>query len=101
MAYFTISNGLRGCYMPDSIGVFQFSTRRELKAHLMTEMSYLTGEKPFNKRDVAHIAAIAWRQAKRKEFYSLPYCMPCGAGYGLFISATNRAEYLESLDNDA
>ena len=99
MAYFHISTGLRGCYMPDSSHCVHVKTRRALKEHLETELGYATygdDSEAASKRDIDHIAARAWRS--RNEVYKLPYCLPISEGYGLFVSSATRAEYLEAQE---
>lgn len=101
MRYFHISNGLRGCYMPDSATIVAVSSRRELKTILEAEADqyresgYIGG----SKRAIAHIAALAWRD-KRKGH--LPYCLPFAPPHardsysqGVFVSNESRADYLE------
>lgn len=100
MAYFHISNGLRGCYMPDSSYVLKADTRRELKSAVQYEAdSYKdAGFIGANKRAVASIAAAAWRD----KAFGLPYCLPVAPNhargnyaYGVFVSRATREEYLE------
>lgn len=104
MAYFTISNGLRGCYMPDNCYVVRVTTRRELKNIIASEASDYrdAGFVGVNKRAIAHIAAIAWKEAKKARPAYLPYCLPLAPSHarhnychGIFISVATRAEYRE------
>lgn len=103
--YFSISNGLRGCYMPDSVHVAAFKTRRDLKSHLESEAAYAAGnERPPSKRKIAAFAALAWREAAKRNPHYLPFALPLdkAESYALFIGVISRAEYLESqaAEND-
>lgn len=95
MAYFHVSNGLRGCYMPDSAYVLKVDSRRELKAAIRDQAGDMIGA---NKRAVAHVAAIAWRNRRKS---TLPCCLPLKSewqdsySYGVFVSGASRAEYLD------
>lgn len=106
MAYFTISTGLRGCYMPDNCYVVRCSTRRELKAVIESEANDYrdAGFIGANKRAIAHIAAIAWREAKKPNPAYLPFALPLAPDHartnychGIFVSAATRREYREYL----
>lgn len=100
MPYFTISTGLRGCYMPDNCYVIKADTRRELKAALAYEASHYSdsGYIGGSKQAIAHIAASAWRD----KGFTLPYCIPFAPrhdrtnyAFGVFVSRATRQEYLE------
>ncbi len=95
--YFHISNGLRGCYMPDSAYTLRADTRRELKAALEEEAESLrsAGYHGLGKARIAWLAAAVWRDKRA----SLPYCVPCSlergsADYGLFAAPSSRADWL-------
>ncbi|RWF33769.1 hypothetical protein [Mesorhizobium sp.] len=104
--YFHVSQGLRGCYMPDTAYVIRVDTRRDLKSALEWEARDIrdAGFVGLNRRAVARLAAAAWREAHKKQ----PSIYPWVAGYGqagnhafgLHVSAATRAEYLESLDDE-
>lgn len=105
MAYFHISTGLRGCYMPDSSWIARCDTRRELKEILESEARGYrdAGFVGANKRAIAHIAAIAWRNRRKVQ---LPYCLPLAPDHardnyrhGIFIASATRAEFLESQED--
>lgn len=103
--YFSISNGLRGCYMPDSAHVAAFKTRRDLKAHLESEAGYAAEPKrPPSKRKIAAFAALVWREAQKRNPAYQPYALPLNKAesYALFVSVASRSEYLESqaAEND-
>ena len=100
MAYFTIWQGLRGCYMPDSAYVIRATTRRELKSALQWEADSIrdAGGIGMSKRAISWLAAESWRNRKAdsreyvapyrwKEQDSYPYAL------GVFTGAT-RADYL-------
>lgn len=107
--YFTISTGLRGCSMPDSVYVSKVETRKELKAVLTYEVEGWrnSGAMGGSKRVVAAIAAEVWREAKKQRPAILPYCIPIkpdGANdysSGVFISVASRSEYLEDREQDS
>lgn len=99
MAYFNISNGLRGGYMPDNSHILRFDTRKELKAYLLAESRDMREAHGYggSKRIVAAIAAQAW---KNRKGYIYPYVIPFGRRrgdypFGLFVGAATRTEYLE------
>jgi len=106
MAYFTISTGLRGCYMPDNCYVIRAKTRRELKEAIASEARDYrdAGFVGANKRAIAHIAAIAWKEAQKPKPAYLPFALPlapshCRDNYchGVFVSTASRSEYKEHL----
>lgn len=105
MPYFHISNGLRGCYMPDNSYMIHAKTRRDLKAAIQWEAeSYRdAGFDGCNKRAIAHIAAIAWRNRRKAQ---LPYCLPMSPSgaqnycHGVFVASATRGEYLEYCESE-
>jgi hypothetical protein len=106
MAYFTISAGLRGAYMPDSCYVMRAQTRRELKAAIEQEARDYreAGFIGANRRAIARLAALAWREAQKPRPAYLPYALPLAPAHardsychGIFVSAATRAEYREFL----
>ena len=109
--YFTITQGLRGCYMPDNAYVIKCETRRELKSALAWEADSITdaGFVGCNKRAVAWLAATLWRRAapgKRDGGLEsvIPYrCADQRDNWAFAIggSPATRDEYLEyCADND-
>lgn len=105
--YFHISTGLRGCYMSDSAYVIRAETRRELKAAIESEAYYYrdAGFVGANKRAIAWLANIAWKEAHKKSPAYLPYCLALAPSHardnycnGIFVSASNRAEYLQDCE---
>lgn len=103
--YFHISTGLRGCYMPDSVYVVRCDTRRDLKAALEYEAATIRDSGLYvgcSKRDIAALAAIGWREARKASPAILPHVAPYRAKgqdhypYGVFVSVATRREYLES-----
>ena len=103
MAYFTIHQGLRGCYMPDSAYIIRANTRRELKSALAWEADSIrdAGGVGMNKRAIAWLANAAWKARKSSGEYVAPYgwkgmdSRPYALG--VFTAAT-RAEYLEQVE---
>lgn len=99
MAYFTIWQGLRGCYMPDSAHVFKADTRRELKSALEDEARDIrdAGGVGLSKRAIVSLAAAAWRNRKAARELVAPYRWAQQDSYpyalGIFTGAT-RADYL-------
>jgi len=100
--YFHMSNGLRGCYMPDNSQVLKFKSRKELKNCIEWEARDLrdAGYAGASKKLVASFVAEAWRIAGRKA-YGLPLALPLKPAhadsycYGLFLSTATRAECRE------
>jgi hypothetical protein len=101
MAYFTLWQGLRGCYLPDAAYTIKAATRRELKAALEYEARDIrdAGGIGLSKRAITWLAAAAWRNRKSGagEFVA-PYRWQYQTSYpnalGIFTGAT-RAEYSE------
>lgn len=99
MAYFTIMQGLRGCYMPDSAYTIKADTRRALKSALECEARDLrdAGAIGLSKRAIAWLANAAWkaRKSNRGE-YVAPYRWQGQDSYpyALFACPSNRAEFV-------
>jgi hypothetical protein len=101
--YFNISQGIRGCYMPDSAYESRFKTRKELKAALEWEARDIreAGFVGLNKRAVAWLANAAWKAAAPKAASSYfpfvaPYrrdSQPGNYCFGLFVAKSNRADW--------
>jgi len=105
MAYFTIYQGLRGCYMPDSAYTIKADTRRELKAALTWEADSIrdAGGVGMSKKAIASLAAMAWHWRKKGAEYIAPYrwqyqskgCYPYALG--VFTGIT-RQEYTDNQE---
>lgn len=103
MAYFFLSNGLRGCYMPDSAYVIRVTTRRELKEAIADECRdlYDAGFVGTSKRAIARFAAEAWRNRDNPRWtldLTLPYRRADQPGnwcFGVFLSRATRRDYFE------
>lgn len=106
--YFSITAGLRGCYLPDSACIIACGTRRELKAYLESEAYYLrdAGYVGASKRNIASLAADAWltllSPAPREITLPLApshardsYC------YALSVARVTRREYLDAAREEA
>lgn len=102
--YFTISSGLRGCYMPDSCWIARVDTRRELKAIIESEARAWkdAGFIGANKRAIAWLANAAWRNPSY-----LPHCLPLAPdharnnySHGIFVSSATREEWKEQQECD-
>jgi len=105
MAYFCISTGLRGCYLPDNAYVIRVATRRELKAAIESEArdyrdASFVGA---SKKAIAHVAAIAWRNRHKMRLADALPLAPshCRGNYchGIFIGTSDRAEYKAQGDS--
>ena len=100
MAYFTIWQGLHGCYMPDNAYIVKADTRKALKAALQWEADSIkdAGGIGVNKRAIAWLANSAWKARKSSGEYVAPYRWHYQKSYpyglGVFTGAT-RKEYLE------
>ena len=101
MAYFTIFQGLRGCYMPDNAYIIKADTRRELKAALQWEAGSIrdAGGVGMSERAIAWLANAAWQNRKNKSGeYVAPYRWQYQDGYpnalGVFTGAS-RSEYMQ------
>jgi hypothetical protein len=106
MAYFQISTGLRGCYLPDSIYIIRATTRRELKAAISDSVYDAEGAfVGLSKRAIAEFAALCWRE--RNGRHCLPYCLPyrfkyqSHCPYGIFVNNSNRREYLAHIAEES
>jgi hypothetical protein len=95
--YFCLMNGLRGCYMPDSVYVLKCTSRRELKEIVRDELTY--AEKKPSQRALAQYVAEAWRRYKE---LSLPLVLPTNKeeSYGIHLSYATRHEYEEFINAD-
>lgn len=106
MRYFAISNGLRGCYMPDSVYIGAFKTRRELKSALEYEAESMRDSYVgLNKRAIASLAAESWREAGKARPSIYDFVAPCGQArgdqsYALAVSVSNRADYRASAESE-
>jgi len=101
MKYFCISQGPRGCYLPDDNYIIAVATRRELKRCLENEAYYIrdAGFVGLSKRAIAWLAAAAWRSNGN---YCVPYRYAerdASYCYALFCQRATRAEYLDYQDN--
>jgi hypothetical protein len=100
MPYFTVFQGLRGCYMPDNAYTIRANTRRALKSALQWEADSIrdAGHVGCSKKAIAWLAATAWRQRKANSGeYVAPYRRTDQTHYpyalGVFVGAS-RADYL-------
>lgn len=85
--YYTIGQGLRGCYMPDSVYTIRVDTRRALKQVLEWEAESIrdAGGVGLSKRTIAALAAACWRDWPKQ----LENCAP-------YKWAATRADWQES-----
>jgi hypothetical protein len=104
MAYFTVWQGLRGVYMPDSAYIIKADTRKELKRALECEARDISdaGGVGLNKRALAWLANAAWKARKQSGEYVAPYRWKgqdsSPYALGVFTGAT-RAEYLAQAES--
>lgn len=103
MAYFTIYQGLRGCYMPDSAHIVKADTRKELKRNLQWEADSIrdSGGIGMNKRAIAWLANAAWKARKTSGEYVAPYRFAYQDSFpyalGVFTGAS-RSDYLNQSE---
>lgn len=95
--YFTIAQGLRGCYMPDSCYEVRVKSRRELRDILENEARDIREafDSGCSKRAVSWLANAAW---KARGKFSLPYVAPYGNRSG---HAVNYGFALQCAPSDA
>jgi len=102
--YFAISQGLRGCYMPDSVVIIKATTRNDLKSALESEAYYIrdSGAIGCSKKAISWLAAECWRN---REKHTLDFVAPYkykgqrDYPYGIFCSKSTKADYTESEDD--
>ena len=106
--YVTISNGLRGCYMPDSCYVAKFTTRCELKAFIANECSDMREAYGHGgtKQEISAIAAYAWKMRRNGWQYDLAIGFGRSRAandrpFGLFLGHATRREYSEFLKSES
>jgi hypothetical protein len=105
MAYFSIWQGLRGCYMPDSAYVIKADTRKELKRALQWEADSIrdAGGIGMSKRAIAWLANAAWEARKANGEYVAPYRWQGMDSFpyalGVFCGMT-RADYLKQAESE-
>jgi hypothetical protein len=98
--YFHISQGLRGCYMPDNSYAVKVTTRKQLKSILKSGAYYIrdAGFVGCSKRAVQWLAAECWRNRAKATLGSVvPYKYKGQSGYpyGLFCSVATKDDYEE------
>jgi hypothetical protein len=91
--YFSFSNGLRGCYMPDNYGGHYAVTRRkDLVDAIRNELDMLDAPKSALRQ--ISIKRL-WSQAKRYGTSSIHFTLDIGPGYGLNFHGLTETEYNE------
>lgn len=110
MPYFHVSNGLRGCYMPDSVQCVRADSRRELKSILESEAEWLRdGTVGLSKRAIASLAAEAWRR-RADSRWTLDLVAPYRHAdaihkseypFALAISRATRRDFLDYIAAEA
>ena len=103
MRYFSISTGLRGCYMPDAAYVIAVRTRSGLREALAEEARQMREAYPFggSNRAISTIAACAWRAKPDL----LPFCLPFGRErgdypFGVFVARIDWKEYQATREQE-
>ena len=73
--YFFISEGLRGCYLPDSAYILETKTRKDLKSALEAEAYYIrdAGFIGCSRKAVASLAAECWSSPAARAHESTRY----------------------------
>lgn len=106
MSYFSIYQGLRGCYMPDGSYVIKADTRRDLKSALQGEADSIreAGGIGMSKRAIAWLANAAWKARRQSRDIVAPYGYAHnGKGNRPFalgvFTGMSRAEYLQQWEN--
>lgn len=96
--YFSFSNGLLGCYMPDSTsGPYAVTTRRELADAIRSELEMLDAPK----RCFADVGIRRlWGVAKRHGTSSVHFTIETSPGYGLSFHGLTEAEYAAQSTED-
>jgi hypothetical protein len=93
--YFTVQNGLRGCYMPDGNMVISVKSRKALREALVDEVKWHTqGENDHDVPPSEVQEAADWAWANRTTS-CLPMCVETSLGHGVFIAPSDRHEYVE------
>ncbi len=101
--YFGIYQGLRGCYMPDSVYTIHATTRRDLKIALQWEADSIrdAGGIGLNKRAIAWLANAAWKARRNGGDYVVPYKWQ-GMDYSPYalgvFPGMSRKDYLEQSE---
>lgn len=103
MRYFHLSQGLRGCYMPDDSTMLKCATRRELKAAIEWEARDIQDAGfHLNRRDVGRIANAAWKEVAKRHPTIYDFVVPYGRtpsrsdrAFGIFVSVATRADYVQ------
>jgi hypothetical protein len=99
MAYFSVYQGLNGCYMPDSAYIIKADTRKELKSALAWEAESIrdAGGVGMSKRAIAWLANAAWKARKANAEYVAPYGWK-GQGYKPYalrvFTGMSRADFI-------
>jgi hypothetical protein len=96
MKYFIVTSGLRGCYMPNSINVFAFDTRRALKSYLTDEANVREGCVGLTKANLAWAAAHAWKGKGQGTIIPFGY-KPKVKQFCIELTPIDRREYLKRL----
>lgn len=97
--YFTVSNGLRGCYMPDSCHTYCFTSRKSFVEFFTEEAENVRSDdvngvdEDAFKANAAALAKEAWQRWNEGWQYDL--VLPIGDGYGLFIGRANLNDFRE------
>lgn len=93
VCYFSLSNGLLGCYMPDSYqGPYAITRRKDLIAIVRDALDMLDAPKSAIRQvRWSHL----WSIAKRHGTSSVHFSIETSKGYGLSFHGLTEAEYAE------
>lgn len=95
-ARYSVTFGLRGCYMPDSVsGAFAVGTRRDLAAYIRAEMDM--NDIPANRFAQVGIRAL-WRHIARYGSSSAHFAIDAQEGYVLEFHGLTEDEYNEQAE---
>lgn len=102
--YYHISNGLRGCYLPDNSYIVRVDTRRELKNLIIFECAQMAEAygRGSSARDVVALVARIWRDHRVAGLdYVFSFSQDDGQSwpFGLFVSRATRADFVEYTKN--
>lgn len=98
--YAIVTSGLRGCYMPDSLHVYAFDTRREVKSFLEEEAQQREGCVGLSKAKLAWAAANFWKNKCQDTI--IPFALSKGQSmaYCIELSPIDRRDYLNRLKEE-
>lgn len=89
--YISISNGLRGCYMPDSSHIVKIGSYREFTTLISNEIEF------YDLRSTGQVRYM-WELIKSGQSFNVCYATPRdNDGYGYFVSGSALVEYVTQM----